>query len=81
MLPAVWPGVLSAQTISLAAATVDPEKVDNYEVGLKTQFLDRRITLNLAGYWTEIGDYQATVMPVNFKKQNGQAAKVTFTVP
>ena len=29
----------------------------------------------------QAGDYQATVMPVNFKKQNGQAAKVTFTVP
>ena len=27
------------------------------------------------------GDYQATVTPVNFKKQTGRAAKVTFTVP
>jgi hypothetical protein len=27
------------------------------------------------------GDYQATVEPVNFKKQSGRAAKVTFTVP
>jgi len=27
------------------------------------------------------GDYQATVMPVNFKEQTGRAAKVTFTVP
>src|SRR5690242_16985554 len=27
------------------------------------------------------GDYQATVMPVNFKKQTGRAATVTFTVP
>jgi iron complex outermembrane recepter protein len=45
----------------MAAATVKPETVDNYEVGLKTQFLDRRATLNLAAYWTDIGDYQATV--------------------
>lgn len=29
----------------------------------------------------QAGDYQATVMPVNFKKQTGRAAKVTFTVP
>jgi hypothetical protein len=29
----------------------------------------------------QAGDYQASVMPVNFKKQNGRAAKVTFTVP
>jgi hypothetical protein len=27
------------------------------------------------------GDYQATVVPVNFKQQTGRAAKVTFTVP
>jgi iron complex outermembrane receptor protein len=45
----------------LAAATVKPEKVDHSEVGLKTQFLDRRATLNLSGFWTEIQDYQATV--------------------
>jgi iron complex outermembrane recepter protein len=42
-------------------AVVDPEKVDHFEVGLKTQFLDRRATLNLSGFWTEIRDYQALV--------------------
>ncbi|PSJ43664.1 TonB-dependent receptor [Sphingomonas deserti] len=45
----------------LSASTVKPEKVDHFEVGLKTQFLDRKATLNLAGFWTEIKDYQATV--------------------
>ena len=45
----------------LASATVKPETVNHYELGLKTQFLDRRVTLNLAGFWTEINDYQATV--------------------
>lgn len=45
----------------LAAGTVKPEKVDHFELGLKTQFWDRRVTLNLAGFWTEIRDYQATV--------------------
>jgi iron complex outermembrane receptor protein len=44
-----------------AAATVRPEKVDHVELGLKTQFADRRVTLNLAGFWTEIRDYQAIV--------------------
>ncbi|RZA13372.1 MAG: TonB-dependent receptor, partial [Proteobacteria bacterium] len=29
--------------------------------GLKTQLADRAITFNLAGFWTEISDYQATV--------------------
>jgi iron complex outermembrane receptor protein len=45
----------------LGAATVKPEKVDHFEVGLKTQFLDKRATLNLAAFWTNIKDYQATV--------------------
>ncbi|MGW8192380.1 TonB-dependent receptor [Sphingomonas hankookensis] len=45
----------------LAAAQVKPERVNHYEVGLKTQWLDRRVTANLAAFWTDIGDYQATV--------------------
>jgi iron complex outermembrane receptor protein len=45
----------------LDAATVDPEKVNHFELGLKTQFFDRRATVNIAGFWTEIEDYQATV--------------------
>lgn len=45
----------------LGAATVKPEKVDHFEVGLKTQIFDRKATFNLAGFWTEIKDYQATV--------------------
>jgi iron complex outermembrane receptor protein len=45
----------------LSAATVKPEKVNHFELGLKTQLFDRRLTLNLAAFWTEISDYQATV--------------------
>ena len=51
----------SANNPILGAATVKPEKVDHFEIGLKTQFLHRRATLNLAGFWTGIKDYQATV--------------------
>lgn len=40
---------------------VAPEKVDSYEIGIKSQWFDRRVTLNLAGYWTEIGDYQTAI--------------------
>jgi iron complex outermembrane receptor protein len=47
--------------VDLSTQTVKPEKVDHFEIGLKTQFLDRRVTLNVAGFWTEIHDYQATV--------------------
>ena len=45
----------------LAAATVKPEQVNHVELGLKTQLFDRRATVNIAGFWTEIEDYQATV--------------------
>ena len=45
----------------LSSATVKPEKENHFEVGLKTQFFDRKLTFNLAGFWTEIKDYQATV--------------------
>jgi iron complex outermembrane recepter protein len=44
-----------------AAGTVRPESVDHYEVGIKTQFADRRVTLNLTGFWTDVSDYQAVV--------------------
>ncbi|PZQ60046.1 MAG: TonB-dependent receptor [Sphingomonas taxi] len=42
-------------------AQVDPEKVDHFELGAKSQFWDRRVTLNVTGFWTEIRDYQAVV--------------------
>ncbi|MFE8583582.1 TonB-dependent receptor [Sphingomonas sp. NCPPB 2930] len=45
---------------------VDPivrtETVDNFELGLKSQFLDRRVTLNLAAYQTNVTDYQTTIV-------------------
>jgi iron complex outermembrane receptor protein len=47
--------------VDLTTQTVKPEKVNAFELGLKTQFLDRRVTLNLAAFWTDISDYQATV--------------------
>lgn len=42
-------------------ATVKPEKVNHFELGLKTQFFDKKATFNLTGFWTEISDYQAIV--------------------
>lgn len=41
--------------------TVDPEKVDAFELGLKSQFLDGRLTFNLAAFLTNIKDYQANI--------------------
>ncbi|MFM9937780.1 MAG: TonB-dependent receptor, partial [Novosphingobium sp.] len=42
-------------------ATIKPESVNHYEVGIKTQFLDRKATLNLAIFRTDISNYQAQV--------------------
>jgi iron complex outermembrane receptor protein len=45
----------------LDLATVKPESVNHYEAGIKTQFLDRKATFNVAIFRTEIGNYQAQV--------------------
>ena len=42
-------------------AQVDPEKVNHAEIGIKSQFWDRKVTLNLTGFLTVIQDYQALV--------------------
>jgi iron complex outermembrane receptor protein len=60
---------------------VRPEKVDAFELGLKSQFLDRRVTFNLAGYWTEISDYQTAITEqvantVNFRQYIANIPKV-----
>ncbi len=49
-------------TPALEVAQIDPEKVDHFEIGFKTQFWDRRATFNVAGYWTSIKDFQASVI-------------------
>jgi iron complex outermembrane receptor protein len=45
----------------LDLATVKPESVNHYEVGIKTQFLDRKVTFNIAAFRTDISNYQAQV--------------------
>ena len=45
----------------LSAGTIRPESVNHFEVGLKTQFWDRKATFNLTAFLTDISDYQATV--------------------
>ncbi len=42
-----------------APPVIDPEKVDTYEVGLKSTILDRALTLNLAAFQTRIRNYQS----------------------
>jgi iron complex outermembrane receptor protein len=54
-------GVNVGQLPAGISGIVKPQKVDAYEVGVKSQFWDHRITANFAGFWTEIRDYQAAI--------------------
>ena len=60
---------------------VAPEKVDAFELGFKSQFLDRHLTFNGALYWTEIGNYQTAITEqipssVNFRQYIANIPKV-----
>lgn len=46
----------------LDVALIKPEKVDHFELGLKSQLFDRRATWNLTAFWTEIKNFQASVV-------------------
>jgi len=51
-----------AQTLNSANTPYNPETVNSYEVGLKTQFWDNRITFNLAAFLTKFNDKQEEVV-------------------
>ncbi|VWX52238.1 TonB-dependent receptor [Novosphingobium sp. 9U] len=61
-------------TVNYDAATVKPESVNHFEVGLKTQFWDRRATFNLTAFRTEIKNFQATVNGGQFGTVRGYLA-------
>ncbi len=47
---------------ALATAVIEDERNRTYELGLKYTMLDHRATLNVAGYWTVVEDYQSNVV-------------------
>ncbi|MBB5747461.1 TonB-dependent receptor [Brevundimonas variabilis] len=61
---------------ALNSVEVDPEEVTTYELGLKTQSFDRRLTANLAAYYTEIADFQANVVDAGPGALRGYLANV-----
>lgn len=52
---------LDALGITNAAGDFGSDSVWNYEVGSKNQFLDRRLTLNVSGYYIKWKDMQTTL--------------------
>jgi iron complex outermembrane receptor protein len=53
----------------------DDETVINYELGAKTQFADRRVTLNVAAFYSDIEDLQATT------DAGACSSRIVFNVP
>jgi iron complex outermembrane receptor protein len=43
------------------ASPYRPEKLDSYEIGLKSRLFDNHLTLNLAAFWNESKDLQLSV--------------------
>ncbi|WP_235538656.1 TonB-dependent receptor [Sphingomonas sp. Root710] len=60
LLYASWSKGFKSGTYSLGAGTppVDPEKVSAFEAGIKSQLFDRRLRLNLAGFYYDYKDLQ-----------------------
>ncbi|USI74686.1 TonB-dependent receptor [Sphingomonas morindae] len=56
---------LNSSTSSGTPLILKPEKVHSYEVGVKQQFFDQRVTLNIDGYWTQLSGLQANIYPIN----------------
>jgi iron complex outermembrane receptor protein len=52
-------GAVLTDTVTAASfAPFKPEKATSYEGGVKSEFLDRRVRLNIAGYYTKVDDIQ-----------------------
>jgi len=64
----------TANVPDLTASTVKPESVNHFEVGIKSQFWDRKATFNVAAFRTEIKDFQATVNGGQFGTVRGYLA-------
>lgn len=53
---------------------VRPEKSWNYEVGIKTSWLNNRLIANFAAFWNDISDYQVSVTGEDgFTRDNANA--------
>lgn len=59
-----------------AGSEIKDEFAKSYEIGIKTTLFDRRMLLDLAGFWTDVKNFQDTVFtggPLGFITFNGPA--------
>jgi iron complex outermembrane recepter protein len=61
---------------SLISALVKPEEVNHVELGLKSQFLSRSLTVNLALFDTKVEEYQANVVDAGPGALRGYLANI-----
>ena len=52
----------TTNTPVVTTAVVRPELNTTWEGGIKARLFDRRLTVNLAGYYTDVRDFQATIV-------------------
>lgn len=65
---------------SLSTTATEPETIDAFEVGLKSQWFDRKLTLNLAGYYYKYDNLQVPVVdPATNTQVSINAAKATIS--
>lgn len=72
--PALVGGKVPAALVAAGSAIRD-EFATNYEVGIKSTVLDGRLRLNLAGFWTDVKDFQDTIFT------GGTLGFITFNGP
>ena len=48
-----------------ATVEVQPETVNNYEIGFKSQWFGRALTFNAAAFWTDVKNYQTAITQPN----------------
>jgi iron complex outermembrane receptor protein len=69
-----------ASSRSVTYRSFGPEKVKAYEIGAKTEFLDRRVRLNLAGYIMDRTGSQIDFSSVSFDQITGSNRNTIETI-
>jgi iron complex outermembrane receptor protein len=66
----------AANLPALATAVIEPEKNTTYELGVKTQLLDRRLQINFDVFDTQVRNFQANVVDTGPGALRGYLANI-----
>ena len=59
---------LNAAVSAGSPVVLQPEHVEDWEIGLKQSLFDQSVTVNVDGYWTQLQGLQANIVPTNGAK-------------